>query len=72
MATFLSYEYLRSIQQTLDGGYVFTGNTGSNDGDVTGNQGSYDLWVVKINPVGEIHLNPRVLIYPHCNLVYTL
>ena len=42
------------IQQTLDGGYVIAGNTNSNDGDVTGNQGSTDIWVVKITGTGVL------------------
>src|SRR5262249_43673023 len=46
-----------SIVQTFDGGYVFTGYTQSNDGDVTGNHGHRgftDIWVVKIDSTGAI------------------
>ncbi len=43
-----------SVVQTLDGGYVFAGSTGSNDGDVAGNHGSIDYWVVKLNENGDI------------------
>ncbi len=43
-----------SVQQTADGGYVVTGYTNSNDGDVTGNHGSYDYWVVKLSSLGAI------------------
>ena len=43
-----------SIQQTSDGGYIVAGDTGSNDGDVTGNHGMSDYWVVKLNSVGGI------------------
>jgi PKD repeat protein len=43
-----------SIIQTIDGGYLMAGNTASNDGDVTGNHGSYDFWVVKINSAGSL------------------
>ncbi|MBI2272117.1 MAG: T9SS type A sorting domain-containing protein [Bacteroidetes bacterium] len=45
-----------AIQQTIDGGYVFAGNTNSNDGDVSGNHigGKNDYWVVKINSIGGI------------------
>lgn len=42
------------IKVTLDGGYIFTGYTGSNDGDVTGNHGSLDVWVVKISATGNL------------------
>ncbi|AJG41190.1 hypothetical protein TRQ7_06965 [Thermotoga sp. RQ7] len=37
-----------SVQQTTDGGYIVAGFTKSNDGDVTGNHGSADFWVVKL------------------------
>lgn len=47
-------EGARSIQQTSDGGYIVAGYAQSNDGDVSGNQGSYDLWAVKLNAVGDI------------------
>lgn len=43
-----------SIIQTSDGGYIFTGYSGSNDGDVSGNHGEYDLWIVKIDSTGTI------------------
>lgn len=43
-----------SIIQTTDGGYVVAGYTLSNDGDVTGNHGGYDYWVVKLNSSGVI------------------
>ncbi len=39
-----------SIQPTTDGGCIVAGNTDSNDGDVTGNHGNYDFWVVKLGP----------------------
>jgi hypothetical protein len=41
---------IQSIQQCTDGGYVATGWTSSNDGDVSGNHGSHDVWVVKLGP----------------------
>ena len=43
-----------SIQQTNDGGYILVGNTLSNDGNVTGNHGGRDIWVVKLNSTGVI------------------
>jgi len=49
-----SEEYGYSIQQTSDGGYVVAGATDSNDGDVSGNRGSEDVWVVKLNSTGSI------------------
>ncbi|HEY6171216.1 MAG TPA: T9SS type A sorting domain-containing protein [Candidatus Kapabacteria bacterium] len=54
-------EYATSIIQSSDGGYVFTGYTKSNDGDVKGNHPSRgssikyeDAWVVKLDPSGKI------------------
>jgi hypothetical protein len=44
----ISYEYGGSIQQTYDGGFIFMGCTYSNNGNVSGNHGSQDNWVVKI------------------------
>jgi hypothetical protein len=43
-----------SIQQTSDGGYIVAGSSNSNDGDVSGNHGDYDSWVVKLNSIGII------------------
>jgi hypothetical protein len=43
-----------SIIQTLDDGYIVTGFAGSTDGDVTGNHGSNDYWVVKLSDTGAI------------------
>jgi hypothetical protein len=36
-----------------DGGYVFAGYTGSTDGDVTGNHGNSDMWIVKLDAAGS-------------------
>ena len=43
-------EYSYAVQQTSDGGFVVAANSNSNDGDVSGNHGSYDLWLVKLAP----------------------
>jgi hypothetical protein len=42
----------QSIQETADGGYVIAGYSNSNDGDVTGNHGADDFWIVKLNSTG--------------------
>jgi hypothetical protein len=42
------FEMARASQQTNDGGYIMAGFTSSNDGDVSGNHGLYDAWVVKL------------------------
>ena len=43
-----------SFLQTADGGYLLAGATQSNDGDVSGNHGGTDGWLVKINDTGGI------------------
>ena len=48
-------------QQTTDGGYIAVGNTLSNDGDVSGNHGGRDIWVVKFGPDSMAVLNINTL-----------
>lgn len=43
-----------SAEQTSDGGYIICGTTYSNNGDVTGNHGNGDIWLVKLDADGEI------------------
>ena len=43
-----------SIQNTSDGGFVVAGSTTSVDGDVSGNHGAMDFWVVKLDNNGNI------------------
>ncbi len=47
-------DYAHSIQQTADGGYIVAGYTWSNNGDVSGNRGDSDFWVVKLDSLGSI------------------
>ncbi|OFY86604.1 MAG: hypothetical protein A3F72_09020 [Bacteroidetes bacterium RIFCSPLOWO2_12_FULL_35_15] len=49
-----SIEEFASAQQTVDGGYIIAGDAFSNNGDVTGNHGGGDVWVVKLNSIGTI------------------
>ncbi|QQR96355.1 MAG: hypothetical protein IPJ93_07005 [Bacteroidota bacterium] len=51
-----SDDYLTSIQQTIDGGYILGGYSNSGiSGDKTENyQGLYDYWVVKLDATGNI------------------
>ncbi len=45
----------RSIQQTTDQGYIFAGNSGASDFDVSTNNGGFaDFWVAKLNSLGEL------------------
>jgi hypothetical protein len=48
------YEVAGSIQQTVDGGYIVAGTTYSVNGDVTGNHGGGDFWVIKLNGDGDV------------------
>ena len=43
-----------SIQQTNDGGFILSGYTESDDGDVSGNHGDRDGWIVKLSSEGKI------------------
>jgi len=43
-----------SIATTIDGGYIVAGLSNSKNGDVTGNHGGYDYWVIKLNSIGTI------------------
>ncbi|MDN7025301.1 T9SS C-terminal target domain-containing protein [Methanoculleus sp. FWC-SCC1] len=47
-------DYAAAVAETADGGYIVTGTTGSSDGDITGNHGSDDLWVVKLDADGDL------------------
>ena len=41
------------ITKTNDGGYLLSGYTTSNDGDVSGNEGFQDYWIVKVDAAGS-------------------
>jgi len=47
-------EHPYSVQQAIDGCYIVSGTTVSIDGDVTGNNGTKDFWVVKLDTIGEM------------------
>ena len=46
-------DYANSVAASLDGGYVIAGYTSSNDGDVNGNHGGYDAWILKLDKKGN-------------------
>lgn len=48
------WDLATSVQQTTDGGYILTGYTTSNDGDVLGYSGGGDVWVVKLTSTGSV------------------
>lgn len=47
-------DVLRSVKPTTDGGFILAGHTLSNDGDVSGNHGNADYWVVKLDGLGAL------------------
>ena len=57
-----------SIQQTSDGGYIVGGWSESNDGDVSGNNGSYDYWIVKLasnTAINDFNAITSLEVYPN-------
>ena len=48
------FDGAKKIEQTPDGGYILAGYTESNDGDVAGNHGGADAWVVKLSTNGNL------------------
>ncbi|MDR4951478.1 T9SS type A sorting domain-containing protein [Chryseobacterium sp. ES2] len=44
----------KSIQQTADGGYIIAGLSNSNNGDVLGNHGNTDAWIIKTDNTGTL------------------
>ena len=48
---------IRSVKNTMDGGYVFIGSTTSIDGDIySGNQGGEDILLFTFSPYGSLEL----------------
>ncbi|MDN7025300.1 PKD domain-containing protein [Methanoculleus sp. FWC-SCC1] len=47
-------DYAAGVAETVDGGYIAVGTTWSCDGDVCGNHGGCDLWVVKLDDSGTL------------------
>jgi|GEM_PF-2495780 len=46
-------DYLNSIIQTSDGGYMAVGDMNSTDGDFSANHGDYDGWIIKVDSNGN-------------------
>jgi hypothetical protein len=55
------YDYVRSIQQTIDGGFILGGHSVSEiSGDITkASEGGNDYWIVKTNANGVIQWDAR-------------
>jgi hypothetical protein len=57
-----------SVLQTSEGGYIISGSSYSNDGDVLGNNGMNDVWILKLSPenLNVIDINKSELkLYPN-------
>lgn len=48
------YDMPEKAIATADGGLVVIGTTLSNDGDVSGNEGGYDAWIIKLDAQGNL------------------
>lgn len=44
----------RAIVKSDDGNFIITGDTRSNDNDISNNNGAADLWLIKISPNGAL------------------
>lgn len=49
-----TYDWSNSIRLTSDGGYVVCGWTISSDGDISTTHGATDIWVVKLDSIGNL------------------
>lgn len=49
-----SVEKANFIEPISDGGYIVAAYSASTEGQVSGNHGGYDCWIIKLNSVGEI------------------
>jgi gliding motility-associated-like protein len=49
-----SFDIASSVVQAQDGGYVVTGGAVSSDGQVSGNHGLEDVWVIKLDATGNL------------------
>lgn len=47
-------ESASSIKQTIDGGYVVAGYSQSYTGDITGQHGDGDFWIIKLDAAGSL------------------
>jgi len=47
-------DYIKTIETTIDGGYIMAGGSKSDDGDLTENNGETDAWIIKTDAAGNI------------------
>lgn len=48
------FDLIKSVKETKDGGYIACGYTNSTDGDIKGNHGLIDIWIIKFSKNGAI------------------
>ena len=48
-----NWDMCKYATESLNGNYYLVGSAGSNDGEVFGNHGGGDYWVIKLNPQGD-------------------
>lgn len=44
----------QGVAQTNNGDFIIAGSSDSNDTDISSNIGTYDFWVIKISPTGDL------------------
>jgi len=49
-----NWDQANTIQQLTDGNYIVAGHSDSNDGDVGGNNGFSDFWILKLDTNGNL------------------
>ncbi|GAA4462906.1 lipoprotein [Nemorincola caseinilytica] len=47
-------DYGYAVRNTTDGGFVVCGSSNSSAGDLTGNMGGFDMWILKLSATGDI------------------
>jgi hypothetical protein len=47
-------DYCYNIHQTSDHGFIVAGSTSSDDGDVSTNKGNEDIWIIKLDSLGNL------------------
>jgi hypothetical protein len=48
------HDQFDGVYTNADGSIILAGHSGSNDGDVSGNKGAADGWLVKLNAQGDL------------------
>ena len=63
------WDFVSSIEQTSDDGFIIAGSSKSSDGTVSDNYGDFDCWIVKLRPlnvgINLIDQNHNVSIFPN-------